>query len=87
MGWRRGGDWGCLNIDDFVKNKQIKFVCKIINSEMHSWNALGKHWLQKYDNKFGVDFFLCKCSDIKGITSILKYYQDALHAWNNAWVM
>jgi hypothetical protein len=34
---------------------------------MDSWNAIGKHWLQKYDNKFGVDFFLCKSSDIKGL--------------------
>jgi hypothetical protein len=34
---------------------------------MDSWNVIGKHWLQKYDNKFGVDFFLCKCSDIKGL--------------------
>jgi hypothetical protein len=38
-----------------------------------------------YDNKFGVDCFLCKCSDIKGldIASIPKYYQDAMQAWNN----
>jgi hypothetical protein len=37
MGWGRGrGKLGMFNIDDFVKNKQIKFVCKIINSEMHS---------------------------------------------------
>ena len=52
---------------------------------MDSWNAIGKHWLQKYDNKFGVDYFLCKCSDIKGlnIASIPKYYQDAMQAWNN----
>jgi hypothetical protein len=52
---------------------------------MDSWNAIGKHWLQKYDNKFGVDFLLCKCSDIKGldIASIPKYYQDAIQAWNN----
>jgi hypothetical protein len=34
---------------------------------MDSWNAIGKHWLQKYDKQFGVDFFLCKCSDIKGL--------------------
>jgi hypothetical protein len=49
---------------------------------MDSWNAIGKHWLQKYDKKFGVDFFLCKCSDIKGldIASIPKYYQDAIQA-------
>ena len=45
----------------------IKFIYKIINSEMDSRNAIGKHWLQKYDKKFGVDFFLCKCSDIKGL--------------------
>jgi hypothetical protein len=34
---------------------------------------------------FGVDFFLCKSSDIKGldIASIPKYYQDAIQAWNN----
>jgi hypothetical protein len=56
-------------------------------SEMDSWNAKGKHWSQKYDNKFGVDFFLCKCSDIKGldIASIPKYYQDAIQAWNIFW--
>ena len=78
-----GGLLGMLTIDDIVKNKQITCVCKKINSEMHSWNALGKHWLQKYVNKFGVDFILCKCFDIKGITSIPKYYQDALHAWKN----
>jgi hypothetical protein len=34
---------------------------------MDSWNAIGKHWLQKYDKKFGVDFFLCKCSAIKSL--------------------
>ena len=38
-----------INIDNFVKSKQIKFIYKIINSEMDSWNAIGKHWLQKYD--------------------------------------
>ena len=54
---------------------------------MNSWNAIGKHWLQKYDNTFGVDIFLCKCSDIKGldIAPIPIYYQDAIHAWNNFW--
>jgi len=66
---------GMINIDNFVKSKQIQFIYKIINSEMDSWNAIGKHWLQKYDNKFGFDCFLCKCSDIKGldIASIPKY--------------
>jgi hypothetical protein len=33
---------GMINIDNFVKSKQIKFIYKIINSEMDSWNAIGK---------------------------------------------
>jgi hypothetical protein len=77
----RGGEM--INIDNL--SKQILFIYKIINSEMDSWSAIGKHWLQKYDNKFGVDFFLCKCSDIKGlyIASIPKYYQDAIPVCHN----
>ena len=46
-----------INMDNFVKSKQIKCICKIINSEMDSWNAINKHWLKKYDNTFGVFFF------------------------------
>ena len=65
-------------------NSMIQSIFKIINNEMDSWNAIGKHWLQKYDNKFGVLFFLCKCPDIKGsdIASIPKYYRDAIQAWS-----
>ena len=46
-----------INMDNFVKSKQIKCICKRINSEMDSWNAIDKHWLKKYDNTFGVVFF------------------------------
>jgi hypothetical protein len=48
------GGMGIINIDNFVKGKQIKCMYKIINSEMDAWNAIGKHRLQKYDNKFGI---------------------------------
>jgi hypothetical protein len=48
---------GLINMDNFVKSKQIKCICKIINSEMDSWNAIDKHWLKKYDNTFGVVLF------------------------------
>jgi hypothetical protein len=44
-----------INIDNL--SKQILFIYKKINSKMDLWNAIGKHWLQKYDNKFGVDLF------------------------------
>jgi hypothetical protein len=37
------GGMGMINIDNFVKSNQIKFIYKIINSEMDSWNAIGKH--------------------------------------------
>ena len=82
-GGERGG--GMINIDNLIKSKQIKFIYKAIDSEMASWNAIGKHWLQYCDNKFGIDFFLCKCSDVKGldIASIPKYNQDAIQAWDH----
>ena len=76
---------GMTNINNCIKSKQVKVICKIINNEMDSWNAIGKHWLQKYDNKFGVVFFLCKCPDIKGldIASIPKSYRDVIQSWSN----
>ena len=47
-----------INIDNIVKSRHVTFICRIINNEMDSSNAIiGKHWLQKYDNKFGVVFF------------------------------
>ena len=70
-----------INIDTFVKSKQIQFIYTIINNEMDSWNAIGKHWLF---------CFLCKSSNIKGldIASIQKYHRDAIQAWNIiVWVM
>jgi hypothetical protein len=74
-----------INIENIVKSKHIKFICRIINNEMDSLNAIiGKHWLQKYDSTFGVGFFLCRCPDIKGldIASIPKYYREAIKAWS-----
>ena len=64
-----------INIYTVVKSKQIQLIYTIINSEMDSWNAIGKHWLF---------CFLCKCSNIKGldIASIPKYYRDVIQAWN-----
>ena len=38
---------GMINIDNFVKSKQIKFIYKIINSEMDSWNAIGNDVFDK----------------------------------------
>ena len=59
------GGMGMINIDNFVKSKQINFIYKIINSEMDSWNAIGNHWLQKYDKKIGVDFFFVNAPILK----------------------
>ena len=48
--------------------KQIKLIYKIIKSDKAHWNMIGKHWLHKFDNKYREPFFLCKCSNIKGLT-------------------
>jgi hypothetical protein len=59
------GGMGMINIDNFVKSKQIKFIYKIINSEMDSWNALGKHWLQKYEINLELIFFFVNAPILK----------------------
>ena len=79
---------GMINIDNFVKSKQIKLIYKIINSEMVSWNAISVN--TGYRNTiihYGVVFFLCKCPDIKGldIAYIPKYYLAAIEACNIFW--
>jgi len=32
---------------------------------MHSSNTIGKHWLQKYDNTFGVHYFFVNAPILK----------------------
>ena len=46
-----------INMDNFVKSKQIKCICKIINSEMDSWNVIDKHWLKNTIIHLELGFF------------------------------
>jgi hypothetical protein len=57
-----------INIDTFVKSKQIQFIYTIFNSEMDSWNAIGKHWLFCFFNR-GFIIFVPYIAYIKYIIS------------------
>ena len=52
-----------------------------MHSGNETWSALGKYWLKKFDKDTVEDFFLCKCSNIKGLklNRIPKCYLNALH--------
>ncbi|MCG8113315.1 MAG: reverse transcriptase family protein, partial [Candidatus Thiodiazotropha taylori] len=55
------------NIHNLLMSKQIKCIYKIVMSERAHWNMIGKHWLQKLDFEFDESFFICKCSNTKGL--------------------
>ena len=48
-----------------------------------TWSVLSKYWLQKFDKDIEEDFFLCKCSNIKGLklNCIPEYYLNALQSF------
>ena len=78
------GGMGMVNLNHFIKAKQVKCMHNIIHSELDKWNVIGKYWLTSMDSKFETDFFLCKCSDIKdiGLRKISKYYLNLLNCWS-----
>ena len=74
-----------INMNNFVKSKQIKCICKIINSEMDSCNAIDKHWLKKYDNTFGVVVFFFVSAPILNFRYCIyskKTVEMPMQAWH-----
>jgi hypothetical protein len=81
---KKEGGKGMPIIENYIRSKQIKIICKIIHSDLECWNSIGKYWLKKYDNRFGSEYFLCQCSDISGLyfTFLPSYYQKVNKSWN-----
>ena len=71
------------NLHNILISKQIKSLYQIIVSEEAHWNMIGKEWLKRFDNEFNENFFICKCSNTKGLnlTDLPEYYQNAILAW------
>ena len=78
------GGMGMVNLNHFIKAKQVKCMHNIIHSELDKWNVIGKYWLTSMDSKFETDFVLCNCSDIKdiGLRKISKFYLNLLNCWS-----
>jgi hypothetical protein len=49
-----------------------------------TWSVLSKYWLKKFDKDIEEDFFLCKCSNIKGLklNRIPEFYFNALQSFS-----
>ena len=71
------------NLRNILLSKQIKIVYNILESNYAHWNMIGKNWLQKFDEQYNDRFFLCKCSNIKGldISDLPGFYQGAINSW------
>ena len=74
------GGMDMINLRNFIKSKQIKCLYSIVNSSLDKWNAVGKYWLTSLDAKFGTEYFICTCSDIKGLfpLPLSDYYKKSL---------
>jgi len=59
------GGMGMVNIKNFIKEKRVKRMHKIITLDTDNWNATGICWLTLLDDKYASDICLCKCSDVK----------------------
>ena len=72
------------NLRNILLSKQIKIVYNILESNYAHWNMIGKkNLLQKFDEQYNDRFFLCKCSNIKGldISDLPGFYQGAINSW------
>ena len=56
-----------LNLRDFIKSKYIHFMYRILSSDYENWNKIGKNWLKYLDSEYNINYFVCKCSSIKGL--------------------
>ena len=80
---RNEGGVKMLNLKDFIDSKHIHFMYKIISSNYDNWNIIGKHWLKYLDSEYNIDYFICKCTSIKGlnISRLPIFYRDSIIAW------
>ena len=51
------GGVGMVNLNHFIKAKQVKCMHNMIYSELDKWNVIGKNWLTYMDSKFETDLF------------------------------
>ena len=72
-----------VNIDSFVKAKQMKSMHAIVTSEIDSRNLIGKQWLQSLDKEFSTEYFLSSCPDVSGLClqKLPRYYQKLVISW------
>ena len=45
-----------VNIYSYTDSRRNKFVYRIINEPIESWNAIGNYWLSRLDLKFNEIF-------------------------------
>ena len=72
-----------VNLDSNIDSRSIKFIYRIINEPIESWNAIGKYWLRRLDLKFTETFFIYKCSNAPSfnLNRYPLFYQKSIQAW------
>lgn len=72
-----------IDVDNFIRIKQVKWVDVIVNSDHEEWNAIAKHWFKRWDLQSGKKYFVTTCSSLDNIdtNAIPTFYREALGSW------
>jgi hypothetical protein len=60
-----------VNLNHFIKAKQVKCMHNIIHSELDKWNVIGRYWLTSMDSKFYTAVF---ANPVSFITQSIEYF-------------
>ena len=77
---------GGLEIPDihtFLQSRKIKWMIRITANPKLRWNTIGKKYLKKLDIKYGIEYFVTKCSSVNGdyLRNIPEFYRTCVTAW------
>ena len=78
------GGLNMLDLENFLKIKQIKWIDSIIESAEEEWNIIAKYWLQQWDERGKLKYFITTHTSLDKfeLDKIPKFYKEALIVWS-----
>ena len=80
------GGLNMLDVDNYVKVMQIKWINEIITSPKQRWNTLAKYWLGQFDiiNDTNPPLLsTCSCLKNFDLRKIPEFYRSAIKTWSD----
>ena len=70
------------NIHDIICKRHIKYLTKIMEGPVQTWNAISRHWFTKVDDAFAYKYFLMKITSTNGLNlNIPTFHTKIFESW------